>query len=373
LESKKVACIVSSLYGGGAEKSVLTLSRTLNRLGHSSHVVSLEDVVHYDVSAEQNVHVLKTRPENAIGLRAHDGRVNELRERLDQIQSADGRQFDLVIANLLVASNVVSRAGLDNVFHCVHNSLEQTLRQARNRSLPHYLRRRHQLRALDGQRLIAVSRGIRNELEDPGIPRPASVRVIYNAVDTEMIRRRAREPLSDIPDGDYVIHVGRAARQKRHDVLLEAFKSVPERYRLVLLAPNPDRLRRWVTERGLADRVVIPEFQQNPYPWIAGARLLALSSDFEGLSLVCIEALACGTPVVATDCPHGPSEVLSGNLSRWLVPVGDSGALAAKINEALETEIDVSNPEILNKVRPEVVAAQYLSLAGNHAQMSEIG
>jgi glycosyltransferase involved in cell wall biosynthesis len=104
-------------------------------------------------------------------------------------------------------------------------------------------------------------------------------------------------------------------------------------------------------------------FRQNPYPWIAGARLLVLSSDYEGFPMVLIEALACGTPVVSTDCPHGPGEILTGELARWLVPVGDSRALAERITAALAERIDVSRAAILAEVSADQIARRYAALA----------
>jgi glycosyltransferase involved in cell wall biosynthesis len=360
---KKIALVISSLYGGGAEKAVLTLSRTLNRLGHTSHVVSLEDTSHYDTAGEPNIHRLPGNGKNALGLRAYRRQARQLRTLLDTLEEADGRPFDLVVSNLAVASNVVARCSFQNVYYCVHNSVEGLLSQARRRGLLRYLRHRSRWRALHGKHLITVSHGLERETETSERFRPASIRTIYEPIEFDPIRRLAREEVPGIPDGDYLIHVGRAARQKRHDILFAAFKNVPKRYRLVLLAGNTDRLNRNVAAHGLTDRVIMPGFQQNPYPWIARAKLMVLSSDFEGLSIVSVESLVCGTPLVATDCPHGPSEILSGDLSRWLVPVGESAALAAKINEALETRIDVSNPDILKEVDAERVARQYLSLA----------
>jgi len=88
-----------------------------------------------------------------------------------------------------------------------------------------------------------------------------------------------------------------------------------------------------------------------------------LSSDYEGFPLVLIEALAVGTPVVSTDCPHGPSEILTGALARWLVPVGDAAALAGGINAALVATIDPGAAPILRELAAPLIADQYAALA----------
>jgi glycosyltransferase involved in cell wall biosynthesis len=360
---RRLAFIINSLHGGGAEKAVLTLARTLNRLGHQAHVISLEEHADYDVSHDMRVHRLPGRGRNALGLREFGAQARRLRALIGQLETENGGPFDLIVANLIEASHVVEHCGFDNVVHCVHQSIEGSERSLRARSLFRYLRLRRQWDVLQDKHLVTVSHGLGREIETSGRIRPASVRTIYNPIDVAAIRRQARDEAAGLPDGDYLIHVGRVARQKRHDLLLEAFSKVPRRYRLVLLTHSNARLRRMIEQHGLTDRVILPGFQTNPYPWIARARLMALSSDYEGLSLVSIEALACGTPLVATDCPHGPSEILTGELDRWLVPVGDSTGLAAAINLALETEIDVSRAEILEAVDPELVARQYLALA----------
>jgi glycosyltransferase involved in cell wall biosynthesis len=102
-----------------------------------------------------------------------------------------------------------------------------------------------------------------------------------------------------------------------------------------LLTPPDARLDALIAGAGLKRRVTIADFQANPYPWMAGADLLVLCSDHEGLPNVLIEALACGTRVVSTDCPSGPREILRGELARGLIPCNDANALAQAMQAAL--------------------------------------
>jgi glycosyltransferase involved in cell wall biosynthesis len=107
---------------------------------------------------------------------------------------------------------------------------------------------------------------------------------------------------------------------------------------LVLVGQGPlqDELTALARELGISDRVVFAGWQENPFAWMANADLFVLSSRFEGFGNVVIEAMACGLPVVSTDCPSGPSEILAGGDTGILVPVGNARALADAMCAVLE-------------------------------------
>ena len=363
MQRRKIALVVDSMYGGGAEKVALTLRRALEARGHDAHVIVLDSTAHYDASAERQLHFLKTSPKRPGGGRAYAAQALELRALLAQLEAADGVRFDLVIANLIHSQHVVARAGLDNDWYCVHASISATLRQTLRRNPLQYWRQRRQQRVLNGRRVITVSRGLERELRESRWLHPSSVRTIYNPFEFESLRRLAASPGEPLPDEPYLLHVGRAANQKRLDVLLEALRLAGGTLPLVMLTNHPDKVARLARRHGVASRVRPVAFRQNPYPWMAHARLVVLSSDFEGFPLVLIEALSVGTPVVSTDCPHGPAEILTGPLARWLVPVGNPQALAGRINEAMGATIEPRAAEILAALEAPLIADQYAALA----------
>jgi glycosyltransferase involved in cell wall biosynthesis len=137
--------------------------------------------------------------------------------------------------------------------------------------------------------------------------------------------------------------VGRLNPQKDFGTLLRAFAALrrEREARLIVLGEGEEReaLARLAAELGVANDVDMPGFADNPYAHMSKAALFVLSSRFEGLPTVLVEAMACGTPVVATDCPSGPSEILEGGRLGGLVPVGDADALARAMAEALDRPV----------------------------------
>jgi glycosyltransferase involved in cell wall biosynthesis len=213
----------------------------------------------------------------------------------------------------------------------------------------------------DGCNLIAVSDGVARDLSETLGLRRANVVRIHNAVDAAAVRRLSAEYEPALPREPYLIHVGRFAPQKRHDLLLDALRRSGLPHRLVLLASPSSTLDRLIADQGLAGRVTVAGFQRNPYPWIAGAELLVLCSDHEGMPNVLLEALACGTRIVSTDCPSGPREVMEGNLARYLVPCGDADALAVAMRSALSAPRSEAQ-DVLARFAPEVALSRYESL-----------
>lgn len=172
-----------------------------------------------------------------------------------------------------------------------------------------------------------------------------NIRTIYNPVMAPA--SMAAEPPShawfvDYP-GDVILAAGRLFTQKDFPTLLRAFARLAnQKLRLVIAGEGGERLalENLAGELGIAGRVDFPGWIANPFALMSRARLFVLSSRHEGLANVLIEALACGCPVVSTDCPHGSREILENGKWGALVPVGDDAALAAAMEDALRTQPD---------------------------------
>jgi glycosyltransferase involved in cell wall biosynthesis len=155
---------------------------------------------------------------------------------------------------------------------------------------------------------------------------------------------RLDDPWLNATDTPLLIAVGELSARKDHATLLRAFAVVRAQrpVRLAILGEGRERenLQSLAQELGISNDIHMPGFVSNPYPWIKRAALLAHSSRWEGLAVVLVEALALGTPVVATDCPSGTRELLDGGRLGRLVTVGDADGLARQIIAALDATPD---------------------------------
>lgn len=220
---------------------------------------------------------------------------------------------------------------------------------------------------------IAVSEGVRRDFLHHFSMPPERVVTIYNPTIPPDFQQRAAADIehpwlrgTGIP---VIMGVGRLTDQKGFDVLLDAFARLREsrEARLVILGEGPARgeLEARADALGIADEVDLVGSVPDVLPWVARASLYVLSSRYEGLPNVLIEALAAGAPVVATDCPSGPREILEDGKLGPLVPMDDTEALAAAMERTLDhpPPADVLEPS-LERFRAGPVARQYLKTMG---------
>ncbi|GIW99745.1 MAG: glycosyl transferase [Pirellulaceae bacterium] len=221
--------------------------------------------------------------------------------------------------------------------------------------------------------LVGVSSGVARDMARLAFLPETSVHVIHNPVrgagDKQMPDTSIAETLWGIRAGKRVLTVGRFKPVKNQALLLRAFarlaRETPATLMLVGSGELEGDLRRLASRLGVSDRVIFAGFQPDPSPFYASTDLFVLSSNAEGLGNVVVEALAHGTPVVSTNCPYGPSEILENG--RWgrLVPVGDEQALAQAMHEALH---DPPDPTALRRraadFAPEIAAKRYLEVLG---------
>lgn len=223
--------------------------------------------------------------------------------------------------------------------------------------------------------VIAISRGVVDDVTDNfGVPRER-VNLIHNPMVTrdfaERCARRIDHPwFSDETGLPVIVSAGRLTRSKDFLTLIEAFARLRARRpcRLVILGDGAERpaLETRTGELQIGSDVDLPGVVNDPVPFMHAAALFALSSRYEGLGNVLIEALAAGTRLVATDCPSGPREILENGCYGRLVPVGNADALAEAMGQALnEPRPDAARVRKASaRFDSATVAAEYLRVLG---------
>ena len=184
--------------------------------------------------------------------------------------------------------------------------------------------------------VVAVSKSTARNIENKLGLEKGTVRCIYNPVVNEEMVKKSKEILphawfeqKEIP---VFLAAGRLEHQKDFETLLKAFAMIRQQQpaRLIILGEGSlrNKLEQYISVLGINRDVSMPGFTVNPYSYMKHADTFVLSSVYEGLPTVLIEAMACGCAVVATDCPEGPSEILENGIYGMLVPVGNAAALA---------------------------------------------
>jgi glycosyltransferase involved in cell wall biosynthesis len=238
--------------------------------------------------------------------------------------------------------------GPTRIVVCQHNSLAAEAgagRPARFRLLPLL----YWLTLPLADAVVAVSDGVAREMERLCRRPYGSIRTIYNpawsaqraelAARAELMRPRAGTAPA------LILGIGRLVAQKDFATLIDAFAIARNhglRARLVILGEGPERaaLQARIETLGLQDCASLPGFMLHPLNLLAQADMLVLSSRYEGFGNVLVEALGCGTPVVTTNCPHGPAEIVDGGRFGALVPVGDAELMAVAMTRVAATQPD---------------------------------
>jgi glycosyltransferase involved in cell wall biosynthesis len=228
---------------------------------------------------------------------------------------------------------------------------KQRLGKKKARLLPLIVQRQY----LMADAIVAVSDGVADHLaRQVNLPRERILTIYNPVVGPELFASAAApvdHPWFQLGEPPVVLGVGRLQEQKDYPTLVRAFARLraTRPARLVILGQNPKlnstpqaqaELRALARKLGVAADVDVPGYADNPYAYMARASLFVMSSAWEGFGNALVEALACGCPVVSTDCPSGPAEILDGGRYGPLVPVGDDTAMAEAMVQVLDRPPD---------------------------------
>ena len=334
-EQRPIGLFMPSLHGGGAERVMLEIASELAGRGIPVHLVLVKAEGHYRDLVPKGVAMIDLNSRRtATSLLKLAGYIR--RERPVAVLST------LIHANVIALLGKALLRGRVRVVARIANTYSEELASGR-------FKHRQALRLFkllvpltDG--IVCVSQGVAEDLVSSIPASSVKVSTVYNPVPTLTIAERAEEPPDhpwfDTEGPPVVLAAGRLTAAKDHVTLLRAFGELVRSHeaRLVILGEGPERenLLQLASRHGIAEHVDLPGFKVNPFSYMSRASVFVLSSRYEGFPNVLVQAMACGTTVVSTDCRSGPREILGDG--RWgrLVPVGGWRSMADAISDALD-------------------------------------
>lgn len=357
---RRVLITLRRLGTGGIEQATLTLANAMADAGHEVHLLVLKGKPSRQPHSKVILHCQDLDRQQRRGLAGmswhllsrlilapllprsgfvwQGWRCSKTFKTFVQETEKSHGTFDLILIRGQGAFEMLWRVDDPRVWRVVEAVTGRFQRHALGRWLAR--------RLFDGKQVICVSQGVQQHLHDYLAEQRATLahsRVIYNAVPLTQIREMSREPANPSIPAPYLVHVARLVPVKHQALLLEAFATARQQglqHELVIIGEGSSRneLETLAAELGIDNVVHFLGQQANPYPWVARADAFVLSSRFEGLGIVLIEALALNTPCVATCAPGGIAEVLIEEQAE-LITAPNPSALAEGLRKAVESPV----------------------------------
>lgn len=347
MEKKNICIFIHGFEGGGAERMTVVLANRLAKLGHS-----VTFLVRYG-SGEARELLDARIPVADMGIKDRGKVGKNLINLTYLIRFLKDHSYDVMLCVTIEMSQVAAAASFFvprrhvPMISVIHNTVSAELHSfdcVRRRLYPMLDKRMSQV--------IAVSDAVGQDYRKVSRAGAEKVHTVYNPVISEEVFLRSREKADHpwlVPDRSWrtLVLSGRLTWQKNHELMFKAMKLLKERgggieYRLILLGEGERQteLEKLVKQMGLEQNVDFHGYVKNPYAYYAACDMLVLSSRYEGLPTVLIEALACGCRIVSADCPFGPREILGDETYGLLVPMEDDKALADGIERGFARSWD---------------------------------
>jgi len=356
-KTNKVVLSIFSLQGGGAERFIITLAEEFKRLNYEPHIICFKNQVDYELPDVQ-VHFLPYQYYRWLPKKIRHIIFASVFDRYVKRHITSNPV--LVLSNLWHVDQTLTYSRLPNRVFVIHNTL------SKEKKIHTYLTDSILKEVYSNQRIVAVSQGVRDDFMNI-VSNTKSLTAIYNPINQKSIQQQAmitniKKKYPQLANG-YLVHVGKFKIQKNHKSLIQAYAKTNQEIPLVLVGEGGlrEECEQLCEDLNIAHNVIFTGFQTNPYPWIANATAMVLSSIYEGFGLVIAEALALGIPVISTDCDSGPRELLP---KKNLVATDDNEALSQKI-KAVMRHPNNYNSGFDSQLLPESVVAAYMQVVDN--------
>lgn len=337
-QKKKILIVIPSMGGGGAERVVVNLANHLDSGRYGVSIATFQERNDYVNELDKDINIM------CLGKKS---KWDFLKLILRLRKVIKEHKPDVVLSLIYYANIITLFAGMSlkrnfKVIISEHIYSYKYLSEGGWRALKRCFMNFAYKKA---DKIITVSEGIKKILQDDfNIPAEKIV-TIYNPIPFDVIVKNSQQavvhPFFENGGNNVIIGMGRLEHQKRFDVLLKAFAIVQRQHneaRLIILGKGALQkdLEELTHKLNLNKFVNFAGFQPNPHAWVSKADIFVLSSDMEGFPMAILEAMACGVPVISTDCPTGPSEIIINGENGILVPPSNEKKLAEAMIALLE-------------------------------------
>ena len=332
----KILFFLPSLTGGGAERTIVNIANGLDRSKYKVHLLLLDRPTEGKYKDEYShllyedicVHNLKIKICKKNYLRLLLGMRKVIKDIGPDIAMSTMLRPNIMLTIALKLSGFQGKT---------------VLRESNNRTATkiRWIERKA-IRYIYGRfadKAVALSEGVKLDLcKNYEVP-PNRIQVIYNPIDLKAIEALSKDVV-DLSGENKLISAGRFTEQKDYPTLLKALSILRNQvnFRMIILGKGEleSQIKEIIKNEDLEQYITLIGFQANPYKYIHNSDIFILSSAWEGFGHVIVEAMACGAVVISTDCPYGPSEIITDHVNGILVPVGDYQGIADAVVEVLQ-------------------------------------
>ncbi len=335
MNKKKVLFILQDFSGGGAERVFINIANGYYELGHHvTFILGQKSGVYFD-AINKNIEIQDIKARTIFSY---------IQRLIAVFKKTDYTHIFTASDNISIAAVIAKKIAFNKscLICTLHYNLPFILSTLplKNKLWVTFTNKYIIAKA---NKMVAVSNGVAEGFREAIKKQVPHLSVIYNPVFDNGIYAKSKEPIEEslFKNGKTtLINIGRLIEQKNKPLLLHSFAKVKKQepnIQLVILGEGSllNSLKKLAQDLQISEDVYFLGFKQNPYKYLANSHLFVLSSFFEGLPTVIIEALAIGTNVVSTNCKSGPFEILEAGKNGWLSGVNNSDSLAEKIMEAL--------------------------------------